>query len=135
VAVVAIGVSQYIAFLTDAIGLDLPAWMLGAPGTGDGHRIDLIAVLLSLGVACLITKLQPATWVRFAVWFLIGVVIYAAYGYRHSELGKASPCRPRTPEAGNHPCGRSPPGDVTRSGVSDAIHARLPLRDIVSGRD
>jgi basic amino acid/polyamine antiporter, APA family len=43
-----------------------------------------------LGIAFsiwLITKLQPATWVRFAVWFLIGVIIYAAYGYRHSKLG------------------------------------------------
>src|SRR3954465_7652467 len=36
VAVVAIGVSQYITFLADAIGLHLPAWMLGAPGTGHG---------------------------------------------------------------------------------------------------
>ena len=48
VAVVAIGVSQYITFLLDGLGVDLPAWMLGAPGTGAGHRVDLFAVLLCL---------------------------------------------------------------------------------------
>ena len=56
VAVVAIGVSQYITFLADAVGLDLPTWMLGAPGTGEGHRIDLFAVLLCLGVAWLLNR-------------------------------------------------------------------------------
>ncbi|MCW2736604.1 amino acid permease [Nocardioides sp.] len=56
VAVVAIGVSQYISFLLTAIGLDLPAWMLGAPGSGDGHRVDLFAILLCLGVAWLLNR-------------------------------------------------------------------------------
>ncbi len=56
VAVVAIGVSQYITFLLQAFGLDLPAWMLGAPGTGHGHRVDLFAILLCLGVAWLLNR-------------------------------------------------------------------------------
>jgi APA family basic amino acid/polyamine antiporter len=73
VAVVAIGVSQYITFLADATGLDLPAWMLGAPGTGEGHRIDLFAVLLCLGVAWLLNR-GIRTSTRVETW-LVGVKI------------------------------------------------------------
>ena len=54
-------------------------------------RTPLMPFTPLLGIAFslwLVTKLQPETWVRFAVWFLLGVVIYAAYGYRHSKLGR-----------------------------------------------
>lgn len=54
VAVVAIGISGYFSFLVDEMGADLPAWTLGAPGTGDGHRVDLFAVLLCLLIAFLL---------------------------------------------------------------------------------
>lgn len=43
VAVVAIGISGYFSFLVGEMGADLPNWMLGAPGTGDGHKVDLFA--------------------------------------------------------------------------------------------
>ncbi|MEG8280243.1 amino acid permease [Streptomyces sp. AHA2] len=55
VAVVAIGISGYFSFLVGEMGADLPAWMLGAPGTGDGHRVDLFAALLCLLIAYLLT--------------------------------------------------------------------------------
>ncbi|MFF3501707.1 amino acid permease [Streptomyces sp. NPDC003247] len=54
VAVVAIGISGYFSFLVGETGADLPAWMLGAPGTGGGHRIDLFAALLCLLIAYLL---------------------------------------------------------------------------------
>ncbi|MFE9622921.1 amino acid permease [Streptomyces sp. NPDC006527] len=54
VAVVAIGISGYFSFLVGEMGADLPSWMLGAPGTGDGHRIDLFAALLCLLIAYLL---------------------------------------------------------------------------------
>jgi basic amino acid/polyamine antiporter, APA family len=55
VAVVAIGISGYFGFLLGQLGLNLPAWMLGAPGTGAGHRVDLFAMLLCLLIAYLLT--------------------------------------------------------------------------------
>ena len=30
------------------------------------------------------------TWVRFAVWLIIGLALYFFYGYRHSKLHVAS---------------------------------------------
>ena len=56
VSVVAIGISGYFSFLVEEAGGELPAWMLGAPGTGDGHRVDLFAALLCLLVAFLLTR-------------------------------------------------------------------------------
>ncbi|MFF7685957.1 amino acid permease [Streptomyces syringium] len=55
VAVVAIGISGYINFLLGEVNAELPAWMLGAPGTGDGHRVDLFAAVLCLLIAYLLT--------------------------------------------------------------------------------
>jgi APA family basic amino acid/polyamine antiporter len=56
VAVVAIGISGYFSFLLQGMGVDLPVWMLGAPGTGDGHRVDLFAALLCLLIAWLLNR-------------------------------------------------------------------------------
>ncbi|MGW5162392.1 amino acid permease [Nonomuraea wenchangensis] len=56
VAVVAIGISGYFGFLVEELGLGLPAWMLGAPGTGDGHVVDLFAMLLCLLIAFLLNR-------------------------------------------------------------------------------
>ncbi|MGB6987142.1 MAG: amino acid permease [Candidatus Aquilonibacter sp.] len=39
----------------------------------------------------LITGLSLPTWIRFGVWFVIGIAIYAAYGYRKSRLRTLSP--------------------------------------------
>ncbi|WP_214322502.1 amino acid permease [Nonomuraea sediminis] len=56
VAVVAIGISGYFGFLVGELGIHLPAWMLGAPGTGPGHKVDLFAVLLCLLIAFLLNQ-------------------------------------------------------------------------------
>ncbi|MER5713851.1 amino acid permease [Streptomyces sp. NPDC002132] len=54
VAVVAIGISGYFGFLVEEFGASLPAWMLGAPGTGTGRRVDLFAAALCLLIAWLL---------------------------------------------------------------------------------
>ena len=56
VAVVAIGISGYIGFLVQQLGVDLPNWMLGAVGTGPGRVIDVFAMLLCLLTAFVLTR-------------------------------------------------------------------------------
>jgi basic amino acid/polyamine antiporter, APA family len=48
--------------------------------------VPAIGILFSLW---LITFLQWQTWVRFAAWFVIGLIVYFGYSYRHSELARA----------------------------------------------
>ncbi|MEU7744089.1 amino acid permease [Nonomuraea sp. NPDC049158] len=67
VAVVAIGISGYFGFLVQQLGFTLPAWMLGAPGTGTGHVVDLFAVLLCLLIAYLL-NLGIRAAARFETW-------------------------------------------------------------------
>ena len=33
-------------------------------------------------------QLPAITWKRFGLWFLAGLIIYFAYGIRHSRIGK-----------------------------------------------
>ena len=36
----------------------------------------------------LMLNLTGGTWVRFLIWMAIGLVVYFAYGVRHSRLGQ-----------------------------------------------
>ena len=45
-----------------------------------------LAVLLCL---YLMLNLTGGTWVRFLVWMALGLVVYFAYGARHSRLARA----------------------------------------------
>jgi amino acid transporter len=52
-------------------------------------RLSLIPVL---GVMCctyLMTELGITNWIRFAIWLLVGIVVYFLYSYRHSKLNAA----------------------------------------------
>ncbi len=53
--------------------------------------VPLIGVVFSLW---LVTFLEPVTWLRFAVWFVLGLLVYAFYGYRHSKLNAAQEHEP-----------------------------------------
>jgi len=52
-------------------------------------KAPMVWVVSPLGVvACLYIMygLPPQAWIRFGWWLVIGLVIYAAYGYRNSRL-------------------------------------------------
>lgn len=55
-AVVAIGVAGYFKFLMEQVDITLPEWMLGAPGTGDGHVVDVFAMIFCLGTAWVLSR-------------------------------------------------------------------------------
>ncbi|MEV0598319.1 amino acid permease [Streptomyces sp. NPDC050315] len=97
VAVVAIGISGYFSFLLGELGVELPAWMLGAPGTGDGHRVDLFASILCILIAYLLT-LGIKNAARFET-IVVGlkvlvVLVVIAVGFFHVKSGNYSPFFP-----------------------------------------
>lgn len=49
------------------------------------HVVAPLSVLLSL---YLMLNLVGETWARFGVWMVVGVIVYFAYGRRHSRLGQ-----------------------------------------------
>ncbi|WP_431876335.1 amino acid permease [Amycolatopsis sacchari] len=50
--------------------------------------VPVIPVLAILACLWLMLNLTVLTWLRFAAWMVLGVVIYFAYGRRHSLLGQ-----------------------------------------------
>ena len=48
--------------------------------------VPVVPVLAVLAAVYLMLNLPAATWVRFFVWMAIGLVVYFAYGARHSRL-------------------------------------------------
>lgn len=97
VAVVAIGISGYFGFLLGALGVDLPAWMLGAPGTGQGHQVDLFAMILCLFTAYLLT-LGIRNAARFetvvVVLKVLVVLLVIVVGFFHIDTSNYNPFFP-----------------------------------------
>jgi APA family basic amino acid/polyamine antiporter len=63
------------------------------PDMDRGFRVPFVPVFPLIGTALciyLMTKLEAITWLRFGVWLAIGMVIYAVYGHRHSQLRESA---------------------------------------------
>jgi APA family basic amino acid/polyamine antiporter len=61
------------------------------PDLPRAYRVPFSPVLpIVSAVLCfyLMLNLTTLTWVRFAVWLLVGTVIYFAYSRRHSRVGQ-----------------------------------------------
>ncbi len=83
-----VSIGTLMAFVTVCIGVlvlrktrpDLPRpFRAPAPWlTCIGGALICSAMMVSLGAA---------TWLRLVVWTAVGVVVYVAYGYKHSRVG------------------------------------------------
>lgn len=103
VAVVAIGISGYFNELLNLLGIDLPVWMLGAPGTETGdvaagsYKVNLFAVLLCLLIAFVLnTGMKNAarfetTLVYLKVAVVLLVIVVGAF---HINTGNYNPFFP-----------------------------------------
>ncbi|MGP7816536.1 amino acid permease [Niallia sp. 01092] len=57
-----------------------------------GFRVPFVPIIPILAcVFCLYLALQlpGLTWISFAVWLVIGLIIYFIYGYKHSKLARS----------------------------------------------
>lgn len=48
--------------------------------------VPLVPILGAVSCITLMFSLSNDTWVRLGIWLLLGVIVYAAYGRRHSRL-------------------------------------------------
>jgi len=103
VAVVAIGISGYFGFLLGQIGLGMPGWMLGAPGTEPAgvrpgtYRVDLFAALLCLLIAFLLNRgiRTAARFETFVVALKVAVVLVViVVGFFYIDVGNYTPFFP-----------------------------------------
>ncbi|HUQ87580.1 MAG TPA: amino acid permease [Vicinamibacterales bacterium] len=62
------------------------------PGRHRPFRVPMVWLIAPLGVAACIFimyGLPKQAWERFAIWLVIGLVLYALYGFQHSKLRKS----------------------------------------------
>jgi APA family basic amino acid/polyamine antiporter len=48
----------------------------------------VVPILAAVICVYLMLNLSLETWLRFAIWMVIGFVVYFAYGYRKSRVGE-----------------------------------------------
>lgn len=51
--------------------------------------VPLLPVLSVAASVWLMLNLPAETWLRFAIWMALGVIIYFSYGRRHSRINDA----------------------------------------------
>src|SRR5229473_2749773 len=79
-------------FAFAVVSLGVLALRIAQPGLDRPFRAPAIWIVAPAGAATsifLMFGLPIDTWVRLAVWIAIGLVIYFAYGIRHSRLGSS----------------------------------------------
>lgn len=83
-----VSIGALFAFLL--VSLAVPVLRRTKPDLKRPFRVPLSPLIPTLsGMACmyLMLNLAMATWLRFLVWFALGVAVYLLYGRRHSVVG------------------------------------------------
>ncbi|MEU2182905.1 amino acid permease [Streptomyces thermolilacinus] len=86
-----VNIGTLFAFVIVAIGVVI--LRRTRPDLPRAFRTPLVPWLPAASVAAsmwLMLNLPTETWLRFAVWMALGVVVYFVYGRRHSRLGPGS---------------------------------------------
>jgi basic amino acid/polyamine antiporter, APA family len=103
VSVVAIGISGYLGDLLGFLGVALPDWMLGAPGTepegvaAGSYVVDLFAALLCLLIAFVLNlgMRSAARFETFLVYLKVVVVLLViVVGFFYIDAGNYNPFTP-----------------------------------------
>lgn len=85
-----VNIGTLFAFVVVAIGVVI--LRRTRPDLPRAFRTPLVPWLPALSVLAslwLMLNLPAETWLRFAIWMAVGVVVYFVYGRRNSRLGKS----------------------------------------------
>lgn len=85
-----VNIGTLFAFTLVSFGI-IPLRKRSDIGNRGGFKVPLYPVLPILsGLVCLamMTQLKMETYIGAGIWFVIGLIIYFTYGYRHSKLNK-----------------------------------------------
>ncbi|MDU2241701.1 MAG: amino acid permease [Paenibacillus sp.] len=86
-----VSIGTLFAFISVSLGIII--LRKARPDLERSFRVPLvpwIPVLAVLTCGYLLISLPAVTWVAFLVWMGIGLIVYFAYGYKHSELSKST---------------------------------------------
>ncbi len=82
-----VSIGTLLAFVIVSIGVMVLRYR--EPNLQRAFRTPAVYVVGTLGAVSagyLMWRLPLVTWERLVVWFVLGLVVYALYGYRHSKL-------------------------------------------------
>ncbi|MFJ4918540.1 amino acid permease [Streptomyces sp. NPDC088725] len=85
-----VNIGTLFAFIVVAIGiLILRKKRPDLPRSFRTPLVPFVPILSVLASLWLMFNLPAETWLRFAIWMVVGFVVYALYGRGHSRLGKS----------------------------------------------
>jgi APA family basic amino acid/polyamine antiporter len=84
-----VSIGTLLAFVIVSIGvMVLRVREPNLPRTFKTPAVFVVAPLGAISALYLMVSLPLRTWERLIIWFVVGIVLYAVYGYSHSRLSK-----------------------------------------------